>query len=549
MTEINGVAASKGIAIGPLYYYEKIEQTVLNTTVTDISTETERFYNARDTAIAELNELYKRTSKVSEDAAGIFEIHSMMLEDEDFIDAVAQRIKNDKMNASWAVSEAAIEFKQMLADVDDEYISGRAADVNDIADRLIKILDLKTDVKTQDNSEILFDEPVIIVAKDLLPSETILFDRTKILAFVTTDGSVSSHTAILARSLNIPAVLATGYSFTAENNGVQCIVDGEKAVAFLSPTASILENMRRQQVLLQEKNDALKTLRGTESITSKGKKINLFANVGSLEDIDFALENDAEGIGLFRSEFLYLGKKNLPTETEIFDIYRQATKKLQGKKLIIRTLDIGADKQIEYLTSIWNLKKEENPALGMRAIRICLTQPAVFITQLRGILRASAFGKIAIMFPMIISVDEVKQIHAILLKVKDSLRKEQHSFDEHIEIGIMIETPAAALIADELATTVDFFSIGTNDLTQYTLAVDRQNNQVASFCNPHHKAVLKLIEMTVAAARKHQIWTGLCGELGADTELTQTFIDMGIDELSVNSAEILPLRKKIQECN
>ena len=466
-----------------------------------------------------------------------FEVHQMMLMDLDYVDSIKNIITTQEVNAEYAVATTGDNFSRMFASMDDAYMQGRAADVKDVSDRLLGIL------SDAGESGVVADEPVIVAADDLVPSETVQLDKSKVLAFATMYGSANSHTAILARTMNIPAVIGLGEGLAKEYDGHMAAIDGFTGTIYIDPDEETMKAMtekreedRRQKTLLEE-------LKGKENVTLSGQKINVYANIGNLSDVGAVLKNDAGGIGLFRSEFLYLESEDFPTEEQQFQVYKQVAENMAGKKVIIRTLDIGADKQVDY----FGLDKEENPALGYRAIRICLTRPEIFKTQLRALYRASAYGQIAIMFPMIISVKEVKQIKVIIEEVKEELREAKIPFREDVELGIMIETPAAVMMSRELAKEVDFFSVGTNDLTQYTLAIDRQNQKLDAFYDPHHPAVLAMIRMAAENAHAEGKWIGICGELGADLELTEEFLAMGLDELSVSPAMVLPLRKKIRE--
>lgn len=536
MKKYIGKSVVKGIAVGRIYWYKKQNYEAVKTEVLDTEAERERFESAVETAKKQLTVLYEDAlDRLGEEHAMIFEIHKMMLEDEDYLDAV-KNVINEGLNGEYAVSVAEEQFAEMFASMDDEYMKARAADIRDISKRVINIL------AGISEDGIHTDEPVIVIAEDLTPSETVKMDKEKILAFVTVKGSSNSHTAILARSMNLPSLVNTQMELKEEMNGKVAVVDGFNGEFIVEPEEDILQEMisRKNQWIADLKG--LEQLKGKENVTSDGRKINLYANIGSVNDVDAALEADAGGIGLFRSEFLYLGRNDYPSEEEQFESYKTVLEKMNGKKVIIRTLDIGADKKVDY----FKLEPEENPAMGYRAIRICLDRPEIFITQLRAIYRASAYGTAAIMFPMIVSVNEIIRIKEIVGQVKEKLLAEGFRMGE-VELGIMVETPAAAVISDELAKEVDFFSIGTNDLTQYTLAVDRQNQKLESTCDTHHPAVLRLIEMTVANGHKEGIWVGICGELAADTELTHTFLDMGVDELSVSAANVLKVRKAIRD--
>ena len=535
MEKIKGTGIVPQTTFGTLHYYKKAGGAIEKRPVAEGEQEVKRYFAAKEKAVTQLGELYQKAlTDVGEAEAMIFEIHQMMLEDDDYNEDITSQIVTKNVNAEYAVSQTKEQFANLFAGMDDEYMKGRAADVRDISDRIIDIL--------QGNVQTLnFEQPVIIVAEDLTPSETILMDKDKVLAFVTTGGSKSSHTAILARMLGIPAIV--GMDHTIENyHGHEAIVDGEAGVVYVNPDPDTTKAMKEKQVAQREKAKLLLTLKGKESMTTDGRKVKIYANIGDVSDVDMVLENDAEGIGLFRSEFLYLQTSTYPTEEEQFVAYKAVVEKMGGKKVIIRTLDIGADKQIDY----FDLPKEENPALGMRAVRICLTRPEIFKTQLRALYRASVFGHLAIMVPMIISVEEVKEVQAIAKDVRDELKAEGISMAERVELGIMIETPASVMISDLLAKEVDFFSIGTNDLTGYTLAIDRQNLSLARFDNPHHEALLRMIKMTADNAHAHGKWIGICGELAADTSLTDFFMEVGIDELSVSPPYVLPLREKVR---
>lgn len=535
---ITGKSAFKGVTVGKLHYYVKSEAEVTSEKITDPELEFARYEQAKKEASDQLSALYEDAlNKVGEEEAMIFEIHGMLLEDEDWNEAVHSAVFDDKDNACYAVSRTAKAFSEMFAAMDDEYMRGRAADMKDIGERLIRNL------LGEKNGNVL-SEPCIVVAEDLLPSETVQLDKDKVLGFVTHLGSTSSHTAILARTMGIPALVDTDTELSADLNGKTAVLDGDKGILIVDPDDAVLSEYMEKQKKLEKEKEELASLIGRESITRSGRKVKVFSNIGGLSDVDLIIKNDAEGIGLFRTEFIYLESKGLPTEEEQFRIYKEVAERMAPKNIVFRTLDIGADKKVDYL----DLPKEDNPALGLRAIRLCLTRPEIFRTQLRALLRASAFGNISIMFPMIISLKEVREIKGILADVKNELKSEGHAFDENIETGIMIETPAAVLESEELSKEVDFFSIGTNDLTQYTLAIDRQNQGLERFFDPHHPAVLKMIRMAAENAHKAGIWIGICGELGADLSLTETFLDMGIDELSVAPSMVLPLRKKVLEC-
>lgn len=537
MEQYQGKSVFGGVAIGRIHVFSKGQQQVKRIKVQDTEAEKKRYREAVQTAIAELQGLYDKALKeVGEANAAIFEMHQMMLEDEDFTESVENIIDSQSVNAEYAVASTGDNFAQMFASMDDEYMRGRAADVKDISERLVSVLNGAS------RQQMDADEPVIVMAVDLAPSETVQMDKDKVLSFVTTQGSVNSHTAILARTMSIPALIGVDMPLDAELEGKFAIVDGDNGTVYIDPSEDVLAQMQEKKEQAEEKKQLLQQLKGKETITKDGKKIKLYANIGNSKDLAMVLQNDAEGIGLFRSEFLYLEKEDYPTENEQFMVYKMVAETMAGKQVIIRTLDIGADKQCDY----FNMDLEDNPALGYRAIRICLTRPEVFKTQLRALYRASAFGNISIMYPMITSVWEVKQIKKIVEEVKEELRAQNIEFGE-VAQGIMIETPAAVMISRELAKEVDFFSIGTNDLTQYTLAIDRQNPKLDDFYDAHHPAVLKMIRMVAQNAHAEGIWAGICGELGADLELTEQFLQMGIDELSVSPGRILPIRKIVRE--
>lgn len=536
---LQGKSVYKGIVLGPVVVLKKSDFQVRRKKIEDVENEIKRVGKAGEQAKEQLEELYhKAVREVGEVSAAIFEIHQMMLEDEDYLDAIHNMIQTEKVNAEYAVAITGDNFFEMFASMDDDYMKARAADVKDISNRLIRNLsgEKEVDLNTM--------EPSIIVAEDLSPSETVQMDKEKILAFVTVHGSTNSHTAILARMMNIPALIGVPMNLEKVHTGIQAIVDGFHGKVIFEPTKELCDTTLQKMKEEKEKIQLLETLKGKENITLDGKKINIYANIGNVGDVGYALENDAGGIGLFRSEFLYLGKTDFPTEEEQFQTYKQVVQMMAGKKVIIRTLDIGADKKVDY----FNLGKEDNPAMGYRAIRICLKQPEIFKTQLRALFRATVFGNLSIMYPMITSTKEVEMIYHIVDEVQKELQQEQIPYKVP-EQGIMIETPAAVMISDELAEMVDFFSIGTNDLTQYTLAIDRQNEKLDDFYNPHHKAILKMIQMVVSNAHKCGKWTGICGELGADLELVEDFVRMGVDELSVAPSMILKIRKEIREMN
>lgn len=534
---LKGKSVYKGVAFGKISVLKKDDYVVKRVKIEDTQAELQRVEEAVEASKQQLQKLYEKALKeVGEASAAIFEVHQMMLEDEDYKESIENIISTQQVNAEYAVASTGDNFSQMFASMDDDYMRARAADIKDISNRLVKNL------SGQSADVMDLDEPVIVVADDLSPSETVQMDKEKILAFVTVHGSANSHTAILARMMNIPALIGVDMDLEALHTGTEAAVDGFHGEFFVDPLEEVKERIQRKIEEEKEKQELLQQLRGKENVTKGGRHINLYANIGSVADMGYVLENDAGGIGLFRSEFLYIGRNELPDEEEQFQAYKQAVQNMAGKKVIIRTLDIGADKQADYL----NIEKEENPALGYRAIRICLAQPEIFKTQLRALFRASAYGNLSIMYPMITSTEEVAQIQAIVQEVKEELKTDGIPYND-VEEGIMIETPAAVMISDELAKMVDFFSIGTNDLTQYTLAIDRQNEKLDRFYNPHHKAILKMIQMVVDSAHQEGKWAGICGELGADPELTETFVCMGVDELSVAPSMILKLRKIIRE--
>lgn len=539
MITLSGKSVFGGIAIGKISFYKRNEITIKRSHVEDTEAEIKRFEKAKEQASAELQQLHdKAMDDVGETNAMIFEIHQMMLEDLDYVESIVNMITTQEVNAEYAVGTTADNFAAMFAAMDDAYMQGRTADVKDVSERLIKVL------SNSDHGAIEMKEPVIVVADDLVPSETVQLDKEKVLAFVTMYGSSNSHTAILARTMNIPAVIGLGEDLKQEYDGKLAVVDGMDGVIYIDPDARTMEAMQKKQREDLEKKELLEQLKGKENVTKSGQKVNVYANIGNLSDVGAVLKNDAGGIGLFRSEFLYLESESFPTEEQQFKVYKQVAENMAGKRVIIRTLDIGADKQAEY----FGLDKEENPALGYRAIRICLTRPEIFKTQLRALYRASAYGQIAIMFPMIISVDEVKKIKEMIQVVQEELTEEGVDFRKDVEIGVMIETPAAVMVSHELAKEVDFFSVGTNDLTQYTLAIDRQNQKLEPFYDAHHPAVLSMIRIAAENAHREGKWIGICGELAADLSLTGTFLEMGIDELSVAPGMILPLRKTVREC-
>lgn len=535
---LTGKPTCKGIVFGKIKYYSRAKSTVLQNHIKDTEIELQRFRDANNIAIKQLANLYVSSlSKVGEKEAMIFEVHQMMLKDEDYCGMIEEIILSQQVNTEYAVLEASDKFAKMFLDMDNQDMKERASDVRDISNRLIAVLQGRA------CEEILLKEPVILLADDFAPSETIQMDKTKILAFVTSGGSVNSHAAILSRTMGIPSIVGVGADLNETCDGQEAIVNGGTGEIIINPNAKTILQMTKEQSNQKMEQKLLENLKGKESVTLNGQTIKLCANISNLSDMPSVLENDAEGIGLFRSEFIYMGRKNYPTEEEQFQIYKSVAQQMNGKSVVIRTMDIGADKNIDY----FNLPKEENPSLGMRAIRISLTRPEIFKTQLRALYRASKYGKIAIMFPMIASVSEVKRIKEIVRQVKDELTSEKIPFTENLQLGIMIETPAAAIISDQLAKEVDFFSIGTNDLTQYTLAIDRQNLLLEEFCDIHHEAILRLIQIVTENAHKEKIKVGICGELGMDLSLTEIFLQMGIDELSVAPSCILALRQKIRE--
>ena len=537
MNKYTGKSVFGGIAIGKIMVYEKGEHQVKRVKITDAEAEKNRYYEAVEIAFKQLGELHdKALREVGEANAAIFEIHQMMLEDDDYKESVEHIIESQMVNAEYAIAQTGDNFSQMFAAMDDEYMRGRAADVKDITERLLGILSGNT------GSGVDVDEPVIMVAEDLAPSETVQMDKSKILSFVTQKGSVNSHTAILARTMGIPALIGSDIVIDESLNGKLGIVDGTNGVVYIEPDDATLSAMQEEQRKDNEKKALLQELKGKEDVTLDGKKIKLYSNIGNIKDLANVIANDAAGIGLFRSEFIYLESDTFPTEEEQFNIYRTVAESMAGKPVIIRTLDIGADKQCDY----FGLDKEDNPALGLRAIRICLTRPEIFKTQLRALYRASAYGNISIMYPMIISEQEVDKIKVIENEVKAELTEQGIEFGNP-ESGIMIETPAAVIMSRQLAKKVDFFSIGTNDLTQYTLAIDRQNTKLDDFYDAHHPAILAMIRMVVENAHAEGIWAGICGELGADTTLTEEFLKMGVDELSVSAGKVLAVRKVIRE--
>ena len=539
MITIKGKSVFGGVSIGKIMFYKRNEKVIKRTHVDDVDAEWKRFCDAKDTAVSQLKELYdKAIEDVGEANAMIFEIHQMMLEDLDYLESIENIIRTQEVNAEFAVATTADNFAQMFAAMDDAYMQGRAADVKDVSERVLDILcGVSGGMKEM-------TEPCIIAADDLAPSETVQLDKSKVLGFATMYGSSNSHTAILARTKNIPAVIGLGEELLTKYDGKMAVIDGFPGMLYIDPDEETMKVMEEKRAKDQEQKALLEQLKGKENVTKSGQKINVYANIGNVSDVGAVLKNDAGGIGLFRSEFLYLENSDFPTEEQQFAVYKQVAENMAGKKVIIRTLDIGADKQVDY----FGLDKEENPALGYRAIRICLTRKEIFKTQLRALYRAAMFGNISIMFPMIISVAEVHEIKAIIAEVKEELKNEGIPFKDDVELGVMIETPASVMISRELAKEVDFFSVGTNDLTQYTLAIDRQNAKLDKFYDPHHPAVLAMIKMAADNAHAEGAWIGICGELGADLELTEEFLKMGLDELSVSPAMVLPLRKRIREC-
>ena len=539
MITISGKSVFGGVSIGKLLFYQRNSKVIKRTHIDDVDAEWKRFQEAKDTAVDQLKGLYEKAlADVGEANAMIFEIHQMMLEDLDYLESIENIIRTQEVNAEYAVATTSDNFAQMFAAMDDAYMQGRAADVKDVSERVLDILSgADTGLKEM-------KEPCIIAADDLAPSETVQLDKSKVLGFATQYGSSNSHTAILARTMNIPAIIGMGEELLKEYSGRDAIIDGFTGTLYIDPDEETLKAMQEKREKDLEQKALLEQLKGKENVTKSGQKINVYANIGNVSDLGAVLKNDAGGIGLFRSEFLYLENTDFPTEEQQFSVYKQVAESMAGKKVIIRTLDIGADKQVDY----FGLDKEDNPALGYRAIRICLTRPEIFKTQLRALYRAAMFGNISIMFPMIISVNEVLRIKEIIAEVKEELKNEGIPYKEDVELGIMIETPASVMVSRELAKEVDFFSVGTNDLTQYTLAIDRQNSKLDEFYDPHHPAVLAMIKMAAENAHAEGAWIGICGELGADLELTEEFLKMGLDELSVSPSMVLPLRKRIREC-
>ena len=537
MQSYQGKSVYKGLAMGPVVVLKKNDYQVKRTRIEDPEAEIKRVDEALEKSKEQLQKLYdKAVQEVGEASAAIFEVHQMMLEDDDYLEAIQNTIRTEQINAEYAVAATGDNFAEMFASMDDDYMKARSADIKDISERLVRNL------SGQDDADLSSIEPSIIVADDLSPSETVQMDKDKILAFVTVHGSTNSHTAILARMMNIPALIGVDIDLEELHTGMEAVVDGFQGTVIFEPDETVKAQTTEKMAEEAEKLRLLQELKGKENVTLDGHKINIYANIGSVGDIGYVMENDAGGIGLFRSEFLYLGRNDFPTEEEQFQAYKQAVQMMAGKKVIIRTLDIGADKQVDY----FNLGNEDNPAMGYRAIRICLKQPEIFKTQLRALLRAAVYGNLSIMYPMITSTEEVKKIYEIVAEVEKELKAQEIQY-KIPEQGIMIETPAAAIISDRLAEMVDFFSIGTNDLTQYTLAIDRQNEKLDEFYNPHHEALLRMIQMVVDNAHKCGKWAGICGELGADTTLTEEFVRMGLDELSVAPSMVLKLRKIVRE--
>ena len=537
MQYFQGKSVYKGIVMGPVAVLKKNDYQVKRARIEDPEAEVKRVKEAVEVSKKQLGRLYdKAVREVGEASAAIFEVHQMMLEDEDYLESMENMIRTELVNAEYAAAATGDNFAEMFAAMDDEYMKARSADVKDISERLVRNLSGEGD------NDLSSMEPSVIVADDLSPSETVQMDKEKILAFVTVHGSTNSHTAILARMMNIPALIGVPMDLNGLKTGMTAVVDGFSGQVIFEPEEDVRKETEKRMQEEAEKQKLLEELKGKENITPDGRKINIYANIGSVGDLGYVMENDAGGIGLFRSEFLYLGRNDFPTEEEQFQAYKQAVQTMAGKKVIIRTLDIGADKQVEY----FNLGKEENPALGYRAIRICLKQPEIFKAQLRALFRAAVYGNLSVMYPMITSTEEVEKIYAIVAEVEEELKKQEVQYKIPGQ-GIMIETPAAVMISDRLAEMVDFFSIGTNDLTQYTLAIDRQNEQLDDFYNPHHEAVLRMIRMVVENAHKCGKWAGICGELGADLTLTEQFVRMGVDELSVAPSMILKLRKIVRE--
>jgi phosphoenolpyruvate-protein phosphotransferase len=540
MRVLKGIGIFKGIAFGKFKMFRRNTLGVIKKTIENAQKETNRYKAANETAITELKSLYQKALQaVGEEEANIFQMHQMMLEDIDFVSSIENNIKEKMVNAEYAVQEACEKFTEMFSSMDDAYMKERAADIKDISGRLISVL------TNRKHGNINSNLSCIIGADDLTPSETMQMDKSNVRGFVTIHGSSNSHTAILARTMNIPAVVGLGNQLKPEYEGCEMVVDGFSGTVYINPDITTVKRLKKKKELCQHQKELLQNLKGHANVTKDGKTIDIYANVGSPSDLDGVIKNDAGGVGLFRSEFLYLRRSDYPSEEEQFEIYKEAAMKMNGKRIIIRTMDIGADKKADY----FDLPSEANPAMGYRAIRICLDRPLIFKTQLRAIYRASAFGKISLMFPMIISREEVIRAKEIAREVRESLDRENIAYDSGVQIGVMIETPAAVMISDELAKEVDFFSIGTNDLTQYSLAIDRQNNKISSMYNPYHKAILRMIKIVVDNAHKNGIWVGICGELAADETLTGVFLAMGVDELSMSAPFVLGVRKRMLEIN
>lgn len=539
MKALKGTGVSAGIAIGAIHVVDAVDHEIERRVVDDPKAEVERFHKAQQTAVEQLKALRDKTAKeFGEGKAELFDAHQLMLEDPDYVDSVVGLITSSHVNAEFAVNSTAEQFAAMFAEMSSSYMQARAADVKDVSKRVISVLEGR---ETADGAQAQTRH--IIWAEDLSPSETVQMDRSLVLGFVTAKGSTNSHTAILARTMGIPAIIGIGESFSADDDGLTAVIDGSAGTIFIDPDEKTLKEYQDRKADYEHRMSLLQQLKGKPTVTKSGQTVRLYANIGRPSDVTSVLANDAEGVGLFRSEFLYLESEDFPTEEFQFNAYREVAQRMGDRLVVIRTLDIGADKQVGY----FGLEHEANPALGYRAIRICLTKPEIFKVQLRALLRASAFGNIAIMLPMITSVAEVHDAKMIIEEVKDELRAEKVAFNENVQVGIMIETPASVIMADELAAEVDFFSIGTNDLTQYTLACDRQNSNLGRFADPHSPAVLRMIRMATEAAHRHDIWCGICGELGADLSLTDEFLDIGLDELSVSPASILPLREAIRK--
>ncbi len=540
MRVLKGIGVYKGIAFGKFRMFKRNHINIQKKKIEDVEKEIDRYKTARETAVNELNKLYEKAlESVGEEEANIFQVHQMMLQDVDLVSFIENNIKEKMVSAEYSVYEACEKFTEMFSSMEDSYMKERALDVKDISNRLISIL---TNTKNGNIGSNLF---CIIGADDLTPSETMQMDKSNVRGFVTIHGSINSHTAILARTMNIPAVVGLGSQIKPEYEGCEMVVDGFSGTVYINPDITTVKRLKKKKELCEHQKELLQSLKGHPNVTKDGKTIDIYANVGNLADLDGVIKNDAGGIGLFRSEFLYLRRNNYPSEEEQFKIYKEAVLKMNGKRIIIRTMDIGADKKADY----FDLPSEANPAMGYRAIRICLDRPLIFKTQLRAIYRASAFGKISLMFPMIISKEEVIRAKEIAREVREGLDRENIAYDREVKIGVMIETPAAVMISDELAKEVDFFSIGTNDLTQYSLAIDRQNNKISGMYNPYHKAILRMIKIVVDNAHKNGIWVGICGELAADETLTGVFLAMGVDELSMSAPFVLGIRKRMTEIN